>query len=217
SSSEKAPDSMKNMREQPNRTSTHTNLHGPLHLINPGDAKQLEKTYKSFTFTTKIEGITLTEPPQTTIHTFTDSNTQDALEWCKEIRFLASTNGWNEENCKAVLNLLISDEYKLKIGDKRTFDTKLDALCRIAYGPEEFETLRNLLIQAKRETFINHEMYFSFLEKVKIRADMCLSHKANGDRIPERDIINIIVRNLTIREKEMLMNAQAMSLNEIKK
>ncbi|KAF9756167.1 hypothetical protein NGRA_3299, partial [Nosema granulosis] len=46
---------------------------------------------------------------------------------------------------------------------------------------------------------------------------MCLSHKANGDRMPERDIINIIVRNLTIGENNMLKIVQAMSLNEIKK
>ncbi|KAF9762015.1 hypothetical protein NGRA_2278 [Nosema granulosis] len=217
SSSGYNPKTHTHIGEQPHRTSPTTRAAGPLHLLNSIEAKQIEKNFQNLTFTTKIEGVDLAEPPQTTVYLFTDENIQDPLDWSREIKHLAGTNNWSEESAKNVLSILISDEYKQRIGDKRAFETKLDALCRVVYSPERFEPLRNVLTSSTRRSFSNFESYFHFLNRVKVRADLCLNYKTNGDKIPERDIIDIILKELSNKEREMLMNIQAMSLPEIKK
>ncbi|KAF9761136.1 hypothetical protein NGRA_2835 [Nosema granulosis] len=77
SSSINASDLTMQKGTQSNRTATYYKRLGPLHLTNPMEAKQIKSTYKSLTFTTKIDGISLAEPPQIKIHMFTDPNVQD--------------------------------------------------------------------------------------------------------------------------------------------
>ncbi|KAF9761113.1 hypothetical protein NGRA_2841 [Nosema granulosis] len=180
------------------------------------EAKQIESTYKSLKFSLNLKEVNLTEPPQITIHVFTNHYIQDALEWSKELRLLAITNEWTDEASKTILSLLIAEEYKTKIEGKRTFDSRLDALCEAVYAEEQLNAYRKLLMSAKRHTFPNVENYFNFLDKVRERADLCLKHSTNGDKIPERDVMDIVLKSLTVKEKEMLMNMQASNLSEIK-
>ncbi|KAF9760626.1 Retrovirus-related Pol polyprotein from transposon [Nosema granulosis] len=195
----------------------HTRSLGPLHLTNPTEAKRQENTYKSLKFPLKLKDVELEEPPQVTIFTFSNPHVQDILEWSKELRSLAITNEWTEETSKTILNLLIADEYKPKIEGKKTLDSKLDALCETVYNEEHFNSYRNLLTSARRNSFPSIETYFTFLDKVRERADLCLKPNSNGDKIPERDITDVVMKSLSVKEKEMLLNMQAETLTEIKK
>ncbi|MGL4848964.1 MAG: reverse transcriptase family protein, partial [Clostridium sp.] len=205
------------MREPLKGASTHAPCLGPLCLTDPLRAKQVESTYNNLKFATTIEGVQLAQAPTVTVHVFTNPDIQDVLEWAKSIRQLVQTNNWNDETAKSVLLALVSDQFHEVIAEKRTFDTKLDALVKFVYKPESFTIFRTMLRQAKTRDFKSIEEFFLHLEKTKERADLCLAQCSNNDKIPERDIVEIILHQLTIKEKEMLLNVQAQELKEIKR
>ncbi|KAF9756166.1 hypothetical protein NGRA_3301 [Nosema granulosis] len=167
-----------NARTQSKHTSFVHRASGPLHLTNPAEAKKIEATYKSLSFSLNLKDLNLAEQPQITVYVFSNPHIQDVFEWRRELRFLAVTNEWADEASKTILNLPITDEFRTQIESKRTFDSKLDALCEAVYNGNQFNTYRNLLTNAKRCSFNDFETFFFFLDKVRARADLCLKKKA---------------------------------------
>ncbi|MGL4850739.1 MAG: reverse transcriptase domain-containing protein [Clostridium sp.] len=123
-------------------------------------------------------------------------------------------NNWTTDRSNKVIDLLISDRYKDAISEKRTLDTKLDALCEHVFSPQDYHMYRNLITTASRQKFLTVSNFINHLQDLKTRADLCCKNKE--DKVPERDIFDKVISTLTHREKEMLIFNKATTLAEVK-
>ncbi|KAF9760654.1 hypothetical protein NGRA_3062 [Nosema granulosis] len=196
------------------RNSRTLTLRGPQYLLQPEQARKIEQTFEKVRFTINLGEDSGIEAPQRIIHVFTDHDVQDVLSWTQSVRKLAVLNSWTPDLANKILDILISDKYKEGIADKRTLDTKLDALCDTVFSLDDYSLYRNLIASAQRSNHPNVTAYIQYLEDLKIRADMCC--KSNEDKLPDREILDKIISTLSQREKECLIFNEASTLSEIK-
>jgi hypothetical protein len=187
---------------------------GPLYLLRPEMARRTEATYESLKFNLKFGADTGIEAPQKTLYIFTDHTVQDILKWTQEVRIIAGRNNWSAETTQDILNILVAERYHVHFKDKQTFDTKLDALSDALFPTHDYKVCRNILKNAKRNSFTSIEQFIEFLENLRQRINLCGKSKKNA--LPERDILDKLISSLDNREKTFLIAANAQTIEEIK-
>ncbi|KAF9762466.1 hypothetical protein NGRA_1984 [Nosema granulosis] len=110
-----------------------------------------------------------------------------------------------------MLNLMISEMLITKISVKRNFDMRLDALGELILNPNEYHTYLCLMKGAQRRKFPDIVSFITFIREFKIRAELC----NKNDKISEREVTDVVIKSLSKREKEILMNSESRTLNEI--
>ncbi|KAF9760957.1 hypothetical protein NGRA_2933 [Nosema granulosis] len=106
---------------------------------------------------------------------------------------------------------MISEIYITKISDKITFNTRLDVLGEPILNPNEYHTYLSLMKGAQRRKFPDIVSFITFIRECKIRVDLC----NKNDKISEREVTDVVIKSLSKREKEILMNNEPRTLNEI--
>ncbi|KAF9762927.1 hypothetical protein NGRA_1659 [Nosema granulosis] len=187
---------------------------GPQYLTQPEKARNTEKTFESVKFTINLGEESGIEAPRRTIYVFTDHNIQDVLSWTQSVRKLARLNNWTPELGNKMLDILIDERYQEAINDKRTLDTKLDALCDKVFSLDDYSMYRNMISTARRSEFHDMITFVQYLEDLRTCADLCC--KTKNDRLPEREVLDKLISTLSPREKECLIYNQATTLEEIK-
>ncbi|KAF9760652.1 Transposon Tf2-9 polyprotein [Nosema granulosis] len=185
----------------------------PLYILYPEKARTLQQNFFSIGFPISYGAIDLPIKPTQTITKFQDPTIQDPLEWCKTFRRVAVLNQWINETSLLILQDLIDEKYLIQLESKKTLDTKLDLLCEILFPYKDFNLYRKALTQVKRFSFSTFNEYVKALEDIRRRADLC--GQKSQDKIPERDIIDVIIENLTFKERSYLSTINAHTLEEI--
>ncbi|KAF9742202.1 hypothetical protein NGRA_3626, partial [Nosema granulosis] len=165
----------------------------PLYLTNPEKARAVEQTFESITFSLKMDDdIEIQDRPKVKIYKFTDSKVQDFVTWAKKFRELAGHNNWAADYSLKMLNLVIDEQFLIRISDKRTFDTKLDALGELIFTPNDYTTYLELLKRAQRRKFPDITGFITFIRECRARADLC----NKNDKISEREVTDVVIRSL---------------------
>ncbi|MGL4850979.1 MAG: pol polyprotein, partial [Clostridium sp.] len=185
----------------------------PIYLLNPHQAAELQKTYEHMTFPMRIPNIPAEDSPKITVYKLVNTNIQDVLAWTTALRDLANTNQWTDETSQRVLDLLLKPDFKDAIKEKKTFDTKLDALCEKCFTITRYHSFKNLLYNTHRNKFGNLQKYIRFLQETRIRVDLC--SKGKSEKMPEIELTQILIDNLSRKEKEALASKGSTTLDEI--
>ncbi|KAF9750342.1 hypothetical protein NGRA_3452, partial [Nosema granulosis] len=197
-----------------NSPSKHQLILGlPLFILNPEKAKLLEKNYFSLSFPLNYGTVELSIKPQQTIYRFQNPQIQDPLEWCRTLRKVAILNQWINETALIILEDLLDKKYLQQLHSKKTLDTKLDLFCEILFPYKEFNLYRKSITKINRSQFTSFEDFLQVLEDLRKRADLC--GQSRLEKVPESDLIEVVLRNLNVREREYLAQCNAYTIEEI--
>jgi hypothetical protein len=162
---------------------------------------QLEKmsttpSYNFDTFIGQVKGPTITIPQLNNVEP------ERLKEWMSQIRTLFSVNQYTPETAHLVLKMVTCEKLHHIFEDKKTIETKLDAIYEAGFPKKDFFIYENKLKNIRIEHYNNISEYSREFEKHVDFSNYCLK---KDEQLLEREITGLFFKGLNRQLRITLM------------